>query len=125
MSLPTTKNWSVIYSDHSGNVYRFWKTKTDPVAQFSYDPVQPETSSSGTYSGGSPRQGNLEAEAITELFLRVRELEAATASHGQERRMGSGLFRIQEGGEAPRRFIIAAGARRKDFDEFVEPYRSS
>jgi hypothetical protein len=120
---PNSDSWSVTYSDHSGNVYRFWKTGTEEGARFSYEPIQPETSSSGIYSGGSPRQGMLDTNAIATLFAWIRELGAATSSHCQERRKGTGSFRIREGDEIPRRFLIAAGARRQAFDEFIAPYR--
>ena len=122
-SQPNSDSWSVTYSDHSGNVYRFWKDGAESDARFAYEPVQPETSSSGIYSGGTPRQGTLDSSAVTELLARVRKLEAATESHCPKRLKGSGSFRIRVGDEAPLRFLLAAGARRQAFDEFVKAYR--
>ncbi len=114
-------SWTVSYWDQSGNGYRFWQTP-DGEARFVYDPVTPERSSSGTYSGGSPHQGVLAPDQIEALFGRLCELEADTSGHNSRREMGTGMFRVREGG-AERRFIVRNGKRRKAFDSFVSRFR--
>ena len=111
------------YSDHSGNRYRFWQAAGDDVARFAYVPVTPERSSSGTYSGGDPREGTLDPAQAEALFAWIRDLEADSESHSTSRAMGTGWFRVREGDCAERRFILRAGERRQAFDAFVEPFR--
>lgn len=115
--------WSVGYSDHSGNSYRFWKNDGAQEARFAYDPVTPERSSSGTYSGGDPQRGTLELAQVDALFQRIRDLEADTGNHARSRMMGTGSFRVSEGGGGERRFIIRSGPGRQAFDTFLEPFR--
>lgn len=116
-------SWTVIYSDHSGNVYRFWKDGGDVDARFAYDPVTPERSSSGTYSGGDPYEGIMDPAQVEALLQRIRDLEDDTGSHATSRMKGTSSFRIREGGAAERRFIIRAGRACAAFDALVEPYR--
>ncbi|MEM7355704.1 MAG: hypothetical protein AAF657_33120, partial [Acidobacteriota bacterium] len=104
-----TGAWRVVYSDHSGNAYRFWQGDRSGSAQFEYDPVTPEQSSSGTYSGGEPEKGALDPAQVEALWSWLRDLEGATASHTSKRRMGTGSFRILESGSAERRFILRDG----------------
>ena len=114
--------WTVTYADHSGNTYRFWKT-AEGAARFAYDPVTPAMSSSGTYSGGEPREGALEPAQAETLLERVRDLEAQTGIHAGSRMMGTGLFRLREGGGETRRFVVGRGAALRSFHDFVVPYR--
>ena len=115
--------WFVSYADHSGNSYRFSSRGSSESARFAYDPVTPEQSSSGTYSGGDPQQGTLTADQIDALWHWIRELEADVRQHAESRMMGTGSFVIREAGRADRRFIIRRGSKLSAFDAFVRPYR--
>ena len=115
--------WTVDYADHSGNRYRFWQAGGEDKARFSYDPITPEQSSSGTYSGGEPREGTLDPAQVESLFEQVRMLEERVESHATMRMKGTGSLRIREGSGAPRRFLIRNGQSRQDFDRFLEPFR--
>lgn len=115
--------WTVTYSDHSGNAYRFWKGGADEDARFSYDPVSPESSSSGWYSGGEPREGTMSPAEVEALFQRIRDLEADIGRHAGSRMKGTGSFRVREGSGAERRFIVRAGSAREAFDALIERFR--
>ncbi len=114
--------WSVSYADGSGNGFRFWQDTADGAARFEYSPVTPALSSSGTYSGGDPQTGDLDAAQALELWQRFETLEADTAQHTTKRTMGSGTFRVTTpAGE--RSFMLDRGEALSDFDTFVEPFR--
>ncbi len=115
--------WAVNYRDHSGNGYRFWQDGDGEEARFAYDPVTPERSSSGTYSGGLPHRGILDPAQVEALLRWIRELETDTGHHARSRMMGTGSFRVSEGGGAERRFIVRRGRQLKAFDAFVESFR--
>lgn len=85
---------------------------------FVYDPIRPEQSSTGTYSGGDPRSGRLDAATVAELWRRVDALAANTAIHQADRNKGTGMFDLQ-GGTGPRAFIVEMGADIRAFDEFL------
>jgi hypothetical protein len=108
--------WSIGYSDGSANAYHF--RPDEDGAYFTYDPVTPERSSTGMYSGGDPRSGRLDAAKLAELWQLVRALEANVAVQGEDRNKGTGAFHIVEGSSA-RRFIISRGPKLAAFDSFV------
>ncbi len=117
--------WSIHYSDGSGNGYRFWQRSGASPAQYSYDPVQPAFSSSGTYSGGSPQKGELKEEQVAELWQRVSVLEVETTRQLQAREKGTGSFRLQTPQEGKRSFFIRRGdTLLREFHGFVAPFRS-
>ncbi len=109
-------SWSIGYSDGAANAYHF--RRDEDGAHFAYDPVTPEQSSTGRYSGGDPRSGRLDAEKLAELWAHVRALEANTALHGEDRNKGTGAFHVVEG-SSTRRFIISRGPELAAFDSFV------
>ena len=111
--------WSISYSDHSGNVYRFWHAADEERARFTYNPVKPETSSSGTYSGGQAREDTLTPAQIDSLFEWVRYFEADTKHRAKSRMMGTGWFRVSEKGCEERRFVIRPGRTLEAFDAFL------
>ncbi|NJL13606.1 MAG: hypothetical protein HC913_11765 [Microscillaceae bacterium] len=66
--------WVYFYSDGSANLY---KIKPDAIA---YVPVRPDQSSSLAYSGGTPKEINLD----TLLYEKIRDLmEAALANEAE------------------------------------------
>jgi hypothetical protein len=111
--------WSITYHDGSGNRYRFWR---DDDARFEYEPVTPEMSSSGTYSGGEPRAGELTVEQTRELWRRIKSLRAATALHTETRAMGTGAFVVVTD-DGTDRFLIRGGAELREFDAAVAAFR--
>jgi len=85
--------WTLVYTDGSNNSTRLWM-EGETIA-WSYNPVQPKESSSGTYSGGEPGKGQATADVATTVWTKLRHLETTegTAPDGT-RRMGTGWFVI-------------------------------
>ena len=107
--------WKVSYSDGSGNRFSFERGETG-AAIFTYDPVQPLQSSSGVYSGGSPRTGKF--EPVVALWTWVRRLQAATDEHLDHRPKLSGQLFVGDDS-----VILRNGALKKEFEAFLEPFR--
>jgi len=117
-----TTPWTVAYADGSANAYRFWQTSADGAAQFEFTPVTPERSSSGTYSGGTPKAGTLDAEAIEALWAQVDALMGNPELHTEARAMGTGSFTVTQGGDEVR-FLVVAGEPLAKFDVLLSRYR--
>ena len=110
--------WSVRYADGSGNITRLWRDAGAGLARFETTPVSPETSSSGTYSGGDPRSGDLTPAQVEELWRRVREVEADTSNHAATRTMGSGSLAL-ETTTGRTDFLVQRGTALAAFDSFL------
>lgn len=104
--------WNLTYADGSANVYRWWQEQPGAPVRFEYDPVTPEMSSTGLYSGGAPREEQLDADdpRLVELWAKTRALEADTTHHAPDRNKGTGAFSLVTP-EGSARFIIEQGQR--------------
>lgn len=80
--------WSVDVADGSGNVFHCEHAVGD-APRYEYRPVTPEQSSTGTYSGGEPRAGTLDADEVDALWRLVEAAAAATAGHTDARAKGT------------------------------------
>jgi hypothetical protein len=80
--------WSVDVADGSGNVFHC-EHAVDGAPRYEYRPVTPAQSSTGTYSGGDPRSGRLDAEEVDALWRLVEAAAAATAGHTAARAKGT------------------------------------
>ena len=80
--------WSVVYADGSGNLTRL--SMTDETIAWETEPVQPENSSTGTYSGGTPGAGVFDADVGAQIWVQLRALEATVETHAENRAMGTG-----------------------------------
>ena len=114
--------WSLTYHDGSGNGFRFWQEAVPDTVHFTYTPVTPAASSSGTYSGGSPHDGMLTEEQVADLWQNVRQLEADSTLHADSRMMGTGTFRL-ETAAGSQQFIVKRGDALRAFNEIVSPFR--
>jgi hypothetical protein len=102
--------WKITYADGSANAYGWWQDQDGAPVHFIYDPVTPETSSTGMYSGGDPRKEELSAgdPRIAELWSKARALQRDTTQHSQSRDKGTGAFSlVTPSGEE--RFIVQMG----------------
>jgi hypothetical protein len=106
-----TPPWTLVYADGSANVFRFVADKVG--VRFTYEPVRPEQSSTGTYSGGAPIDELLAGDdpRLAALWEHARALEADTEHHADERNKGDGAFTLTVGGER-RRFLVVRAATR-------------
>ncbi len=112
--------WELDYGDGSGNGLRFWQEE-GKAARFSYSPMTPELSSSGTYSGGSPNRGELTAGQAQALWTEARRLESNTALHAASRMKGTGSFTITS--PTGKGAFIVSRSHLKPWETLVKPFR--
>ena len=81
------------YADGSGNLY------TLDGHTLSYDPVEPEESSSGMYDGGDPVTVELDKDDVGKLIALFEKGIAETDQHQENRAMGTGMIFYKEEGK--------------------------
>ncbi len=74
------------YIDGSGNKYTITSTT------ITYDPMTPERSSSGTYSGGEPYTVNIEEKNFNDLKLVFKKCIDNKTGQTSERNKGTGML---------------------------------
>ncbi len=111
--------WSLSYSDGSANLYRFGQDIPESQTHFEYLPVRPENSSTGAYSGGEPRQGDLNSKQTAELKKWLSKLESDKSLRTESRDKGTGAFTVKSGDDT-RSFIIQMGPELREFDDFLK-----
>ncbi len=104
------------FSDGSGNA--FILTEVGDTASLEYDPVTPERSSSGTYSGGTPADVVLSGEQAAEIWRRAGELQKSSQVSTGARSMGTGAF-VLSGTASDARFIVGRSDELVDFTTFM------
>ncbi|MBA3392513.1 MAG: hypothetical protein H0T89_07715 [Deltaproteobacteria bacterium] len=112
-------SWSIEYADGSANAYRI--ANDGGGATFEYRPVTAAQSSTGRYSGGEPRRGDLDAAQVAELWRQVAALEANPKLQTTDRMKGTGSFRVTDAAGA-RAFIILRGPALLAFDALLAAY---
>lgn len=119
---PETGPWTVHVSDGSGNTTTATMDVGASAARWRYAPVTPETSSSGSYSGGEPAAGTLSVVQVRELWSLVHALEAATAYHVADRALGTTQVMV-ESSVGKRSFILSPGSA-ADLELLLERLRA-
>ena len=96
-------------ADGSANAYHFTRDAGGQV-RFVYDPVTPERSATGLYSGGPPRTEALAPDdaRLVDLWMLLRKLEADETKHTPDRAKGTGAI-AWESPAGRRAFIIQMG----------------
>lgn len=97
------ETWKCVYLDGSGNTFYFHKISD--VIHFRYDPIQPEMSSSGVYSGGTAKKGILNTDQASLLEEQIQLWRTDTNAHVDNRSKGISSFRIRQG-ESTQTFLI-------------------
>ncbi len=116
--------WTLIFADGSGNQYTVTSAEKSGEARLVYNPVTPEQSSSGVYSGGTPADAQISAENTSELWRQVDALAQNTKRHAKGRSMGSGSFRTKTpAGDT--RFLMSMGAELSAFTALISALRPS
>ncbi len=82
--------WTLDFGDGNGNRYIFTKEGEFSDAQFEYIPMTFENSSSGIYSGGTPKKGVVVQKNVEELLKLVSKMKNEKKYHLEERRMETG-----------------------------------
>lgn len=101
-----------IYSDGCANVYTVYP---DSIV---YDPVRPEESSSGIYSGGEPYTAVITPEQFSRIFNEVRILEENLSLQTDQRNMMTGQFEIYSP-EGISIFIVKNGEALDEFNRLL------
>ncbi|MEM2146383.1 MAG: hypothetical protein QW279_13550 [Candidatus Jordarchaeaceae archaeon] len=83
----------IYYVDGSGNRYNLRLEEGKPVVK--YEPVTPEMSSSGFYSGGEPFERNIDTKLFNQIAETATQAIKTKTDHINERIMGSGLLTIE------------------------------
>ena len=91
-------NSTYTYADGSGNTYRLQKRT------LKYNPMTPEMSSSGTYSGGKKQEVQISGSEKKQLIEAFQEA-VLSANKNAKREMGTGML-LMNG----KKYIIARGS---------------
>jgi len=108
--------WSLDYHDGSGNAFR--ARDDGSGAHYEYLPVRPEHSSTGRYSGGSPKRGPLSEATVSALWDRARTLEADTSLRAEHRAKGTGALALRDAA-GTRELIIQRSAGLEALDALI------
>jgi hypothetical protein len=84
--------WQVVFADGSGN--RTVVEGEGSTARFRYEPVTPELSSSGTYSGGAPAAGVVPADRVGQLWAWIESVRGDPTVVARRREKGTGALRV-------------------------------
>lgn len=96
-----------VYADGSANRYIITPNTLE------YDPVTPEESSTGTYSGGDPKTVSISAEQFTSIGQLIDKAVANKAVHIEDRMKTSGAISIAKG-DTNTHVILAPGCAEKE-----------
>ncbi len=116
--------WEIRYADGSGNVSRIWRGAPGEPMNWAYDPVTPEQSSSGIYSGGEPARGTLEEGQALAFWAKAQTFLEHTELHAEARAMGTGslrLYRVEEGEQS---LILSRAGMLDAFEESLTELRT-
>ncbi len=108
--------WSLTYHGGSGN--GFHARDDGDGASFEYEPVRPETSSSGLYSGGSAKRGALSPAEVASLWEHVHALEADPSLRSEVRAKGTGALTVCEA-QRSRELVVQRGAALAALDAWI------
>lgn len=86
--------WRVSIADGSGNHTQVWREPAATEIRWSYAPVTPERSSSGTYSGGEPGAGVVTEDQALALWAEVRRLQGDASARSEHREKGTGALTV-------------------------------
>jgi hypothetical protein len=78
-----------LYVDGNNNTYRI-----TPEKKLIYEPVTPEMSSSGVYSGGNPKEVMLNKEDYKKLTGLINSTFKNKKVHTEARNMGTGMVKL-------------------------------
>ena len=110
---------SFYQTDGSGNRFRFWQ-EADQM-HFEYDPVQPQFSSSGVYSGGTAKNGVLTAEQSAVLRQRFTFWKEKTSEHAESRMKGVAVLSIET--DKGRNSFMVSESKLEELSAMLRPLR--
>lgn len=110
--------WTLQFYDGNGNGYTFSQPDKAQPGSFNFDPLTPEQSSSGHYSGGTPASGPLSPERVQSLWEWVHLFQNDKSLQCEQRPKGTGCFVINKN-EAKSEFYVDRGQKLDDFMSFL------
>ena len=116
--------WEIRYADGAGNLTRMGQGAPGEPISWSYTPVTPETSSSGTYSGGEPAEGTLEEGAALAIWAKAAALLEHTELYVGGREMGTGSLLMYAAEEGERSMIFKRGEAVDAFEAALAELRA-
>ncbi len=100
-------DYNYVYADGSANRYIITPDS------LKYDPVTPQESSTGTYSGGDPKRVSISAEQFKSISQLLDKAVANTTVHIEDRIKMSGAISIVKG-DSRTQIILAPGCAEKE-----------
>lgn len=107
------------FVDGSGNKYKLHNFK------LSYEPISPEMSSSGTYSGGEPFSVELEKMYLLKFIDVMERALWAESDHTENKSMGSGTIIKAIGPEVMRMHLKYNSDSMKIINEVINEIKSN
>lgn len=111
--------WTLEFYDGSANGYTFSQADKGSPGSFDFDPITPEQSSSGFYSGGTPASGPLSSEQVTALWEWVHLFQSDESLQCEQRPKGTGWFVIKKA-DTKTEFYVDRGAKLDEFMSFLD-----
>lgn len=102
------------FVDGSNNTY------TITQEEINYDPITPEESSSGEYSGGDPAKAKVKMREFEALIEIISEAMAATDQHAASREMGTAIVSKVVEGEKTSVMLKRGSKMSKRIKEFLD-----
>lgn len=100
-----------MYSDGNNNTYKVTSEK-----KMFYEPMTPEMSSSGIYSGGNPMEISLDTEDFNNITEHFNSLLKNKSIHINKRLMGSGMIKLVYSGNKTE--IVNLDGNAKEIEDF-------
>lgn len=97
------------YIDGNNNVFEIFQTR------LVYNPISPERSSSGEYSGGNPAQTALNSEQFENIEAKIKAVIKDKSHHLDSRPMGCGTIVIK----SKSLFVDASSSLLKELDTLL------
>ncbi|PKA83524.1 hypothetical protein ATE92_1679 [Ulvibacter sp. MAR_2010_11] len=101
------------YTDQNNNVYKI------SVSEVKYDPISPEESSSGVYSGGEKAIVPISEKTFKEIALLAEALQTDTISHIKHREMRTSILLTEKGGKDTSRAILRPSEKRTALENLL------
>lgn len=109
-------NRTFVFSDGNSNLY------TLDGSVLTYNPVKPEESSSGTYSGGEEKTVTLAGADVDSLRLLFEQAMANVTHHQPNRLKGTGVLTIRQGGEEKQCILKRGSPELEAIESFLKKH---
>lgn len=103
--------FSITYYDKNNNTYSISPNMV------SYRPMTPEMSSSGTYSGGDPKDVEIDGSVFKEILIPALELGVSVHLHRDKREMLTSRLSIRLEGKRSYSYILGKSILLQEFEK--------